>query len=513
MASQRRKEPAVPQSVQSAVRAVDGVGRAVWRAPGVAAAYVLFGFLLCFVCPYARAGVGVVLNESLHESMDRITGTGHTAVYLSSICPESPVKLRLCRLGESGSVMSVYINIGEEGNFAWNIVPLNVYLYGVEDPANRPIFGSYKIKHLLEERYLEQKLPEYCTSTACRTSSKAEWREMVAATLIRSVYIFAVDTTVEQDRAFIEEFNAAANKNHFNGITRNCADFTRQVINRFYPGAVKRDALNDFGMTSPKAVARTFTHYALTHPELNFRVMHFAQVPGTIPRSSEVRAGTEQLYRSKKLLVPMAVFAYQGLPVAAGSYLLIGRFNPEHAFETYADVDNAEIFSESPTLHSARMAEERQEFVGSASEWKEFDKAFESLVEENKSVFDRHDLSHFFKELDRTGTASLDSDGSVWMVVLENGESLKVGLSANNALAHGSEAHLAYKFLLARTAAELKSPRHRRETMREFKEDWSDLQRASVEVKGDFTAVAAASSAMEKGAGTHAVLKVVEGKD
>lgn len=297
---------------------------------------VLVSLFACVVSPRAYGGVGVVLNESLHESMDRITGTGHTAVYFSNICADSPVKLRLCRPGELGSVMSTYINIGEDQPFGWNVVPLSVYLYGVEDPQNRPIFASYKIKHLLEERYREKYLSEYCASVDCRTSPKAEWREMVAATLIRSVYIFAVDTTVDQDRALIAEFNNSVNKNDFNGVTRNCADFTRRVINTYFPHAVNRDYLNDFGMTSPKAVARTFTRYALRHPESNFRVLHFAQVSGTIKRSSEVRAGTEQLYHSKKLLVPMILLADHELPFVAASYLLTGRFNPERVFEEHA---------------------------------------------------------------------------------------------------------------------------------------------------------------------------------
>ena len=46
-------------------------------------------------CPRANGDVGVVLNESLDSSLDRITGTGHSAVYFSRICPDSPVKLRL----------------------------------------------------------------------------------------------------------------------------------------------------------------------------------------------------------------------------------------------------------------------------------------------------------------------------------------------------------------------------------------------------------------------------------
>src|SRR5881628_3747636 len=110
---------------------------------------VLAPLFVGVACPRANGDVGVVLNESLDSSLDRITGTGHSAVYFSRICPDSPVKLRLCGPGEHGSVMSNYINIGEDQSFEWNVVPLNVYLYGVEEIQNRPIFGSYKIKHVL----------------------------------------------------------------------------------------------------------------------------------------------------------------------------------------------------------------------------------------------------------------------------------------------------------------------------------------------------------------------------
>jgi hypothetical protein len=65
--------------------------------------------------------------------------------------------------------------------------------------------------------------------------------------------------------------------------------------------------------------------YALRHPALNFRVLHIAQVPGTIKRSSEVRARKERLYHSKKLLVPMILFTDHELPFVAVSYLLTVR--------------------------------------------------------------------------------------------------------------------------------------------------------------------------------------------
>jgi len=53
-----------------------------------------------------------------------------------------------------------------------------------------------------------------------------------------------------------------------------------------------------------------------------------------------------------------------------------------------------------------------------------------------------------------------------------------LGLSASNVLAHGSDPHLAYEILLERTDRLLRSPKHSRETMLEFRNDWSILQAA-----------------------------------
>ncbi len=469
----------------------------------------VFSFLLALVVSArAHAAVGVVLNESLDESMDRITGSGHTAVYFSGICADSPIKLRLCRPGELGSVMSTYINIGEDRSFEWNIVPLSIYLYGVEDPRNRPIFGSFKIKHALEERYRELYLNGYCASESCRTSGKSEWREMVAATLIRGVYIFAVDTSEEQDRKLIAEFDDAANKNHFNGATHNCADFVRQIIDTYFRHAVSRDFLNDFGMTSPKAVARTFTRYSQRHPECNFRVVHFAQVPGTIKRSSEVRAGTEQLFRSKKLLIPMLIFADHELPVVAASYIFMGRFNPEKEFERYP---NAEPSPDGPAAKSGRdaaaLCQARMQIVGTPLEWKNYRGAFDSLAQENTGVLGSKELSHFFKHLDEAGTVSLDSDGAAWMDLAENGVISRVGVSASTTLSSASDPELSYKLFLARTGTFLKSPKHRRETMLEFQQDWASLQHVSAEL----ATISAASSDPTKSA--HVLLTPGDAKE
>lgn len=129
---------------------------------------VLLFVLVWLACPRAYADVGVVLNESMDSSVDKITGTGHSAAYFSRICADTPVKLRLCRPGENSSVMSNYINIGEDQSPEWNIVPLNIYLYGVEDERNRPLFGSFKIKHVLEK----DTRPSICNRIAKRKLAK-----------------------------------------------------------------------------------------------------------------------------------------------------------------------------------------------------------------------------------------------------------------------------------------------------------------------------------------------------
>jgi len=485
----------------------------------VSVSFILAFVLQCLFCPRACADVGVVLDESLDSSVERITGSGHSAVYLSRICPDSPVKLRLCGPGEQGSVLSTYTTLGEDQPFEWNAVPLSVYLYGVEDPRDRPLFGSPRIKRVLEESYRAKYLDGYCATRSCQTSNSAEWREMVGASLSRGIYIFVAETTEEQDRKLIAEFNALPNVNHFNGVRRNCADFTRHAINTYFPHATSPDYLNDFGMTSPKAIARSFTHYALRHPETHFRVLHFAQAPGTIKRSSEPRDGTEQLYHSKKLLVPMIIFAEHALPVVAASYLLTGRFNPERESEEYPTAEitetshqirlaRADKQNERATQLAALEREQRADVVGTPREWKLYRQAFDAAVDDavhSGTIPDREYLTRVFKHLEEAGTLIADERGALWMEVTDSNGSSRLGLSVSNILAPDSDSRLADELLLARVGRVLKSPKHGRETMLEFQEDWALLQdaraKSSVSAAGGGTSAPSQTTATISGNG------------
>ena len=332
------------------------------------------------------------------------------------------------------------------------LCPLNVYLYGVENPRYRPMVGSQQIKHVLEERYRENYLADYCTTEFCKTSNKAEWREMVGATQERSMYVFVMATTTEQDRELIEKFNSAPNKNHFNGVTRNCADFTRKVINAYFPGATGPDYINDFGMTSPKAIARSFTRYAKRHPDANFRVLHFAQVPGTIKRSTVARAGTEQLFRSKKLLIPMAIFADQALPFVAGSYLLTGRFDPQTELEKHPTVEATELDHQVRLAKAEDDAQRAEQLETERTRQRTKSWALENsgrstgnssrpmVAEETcRDSIPEQLVEPLFSSLERDRHSGGRRNGALWLEMSEGDESSRVGLSANNLFSSGSD--------------------------------------------------------------------------
>ncbi len=229
---------------------------------------------------------------------------------------------------------------------------------------------------------------------------------------------------------------------------------------------------------------------------MQFRVLHFSQLPGTIKRSTEARSGTEQLYHSKKLLIPMIIFADHELPVVAASYLLTGRFNPEHEFEQHSTAQSVQVDSQiqlakddnddarAEQLEAVEIRD-RQQIVGTPQEWKEFRTELDAMMDEavrQEIIPDRGSLKHLFKRLDETGKAAVTSSGSVWIDVPNANGTSHVGLSASNILSPDSDPILAYEILLERTDRVLKSPKHSRETMLEFKEDWAILKAAQSRV-------------------------------
>jgi hypothetical protein len=407
----------------------------------------------------ARGDVAVLMLEPTNTGMSRYTRAGHSAVYLISVCEESPVKLRLCHPGEEGSVISTYGHFGETESFNWNVTPVIEYLYGVEEEKDIPIYGDPELRRELQERYRQRYLREVCPATPCGTGL-GQWREMVGATFAREIYAFRVRTTREQDQSLVDEFNALPNVNRYNGFTRNCADFTRKLVNRYFPGAARPDLLNDFGMTSPKAVAESFANYGKKHPELQYSVERFTQVPGAIRRSQDNRKGTEVIFRSKKWSVPLFIAGSPFVVYSAVAYYLIGRFHQDYGY-----------------VKAEREA------------WEGYKGRFPAILA--RAVKDRvfareRDVEGFFRLAAREGRTLLDARGEP---VLEL-EGARAGLTRETLMQPDSDPMVAERLMLARVDAMLKAAPKDRESLGEFREDWQILQELGRTQEGGETVAA-----------------------
>jgi hypothetical protein len=218
----------------------------------------------------------------------------------------------------------------------------------------------------------------------------------------------------------------------------------------------------------------------------------------------------------------MIIFADYGLPVVAASYVLTGRFNPEHELEKYPTAEAAELRQEIQLANDQKdkarakhlklvAKQERARVAGTSEEWKEYREALHSIAEEairSEMVPDRKDLNRFFKHIDEAGTPLVDGNGALWVEIADgDGTTSKVGLSESNALAPISDSRLAYRLILARIHCVLKSPKHSRETMIEFEKDWALLQ--SARVKNGVSL----ASAVKSETGTHVLIVPASGDD
>jgi hypothetical protein len=129
------------------------------------------------------------------------------------------------------------------------------------------------------------------------------------------------------------------------------------------------------------------------------------------------------------------------------------------------------------------VAQESAQLVGTAQEWKQYREEFGSLANEaiSREVIPNSDfLGRLFKYLDRSGTLSVDANGVLWLDLSQGGKPAKLGLSASNLFASGTDSQWAYALTLARANHYLNSPKHSREIMPDFKNDWALLQAARI---------------------------------
>lgn len=295
-----------------------------------------------------------LLLEEPYGTFGGMNPTGHAAVYFSRVCAASPVSLRRCQPGELGVVISRYHRVSD---YDWIAIPLLPYLYAVDRPEQVPSRVDAADVPALRNRYRKANLTGIVPVAENGEPPTGDWIQLVGAAYDRTIYAFGIETSADQDDAFIEAFNTRDNKRHFNILFHNCADFARQTIDFYYPHAVHRSITADAGIMTPKQAAKSLVSYGRRHPDLQVSSFVIPQIPGTVPRSKPVRGVMESLVRSKRYAVPLVSVA--ALHPAFGGVLAIdwmegATFNPRRmASSANPAAEPSEIVIE---LHSNRAA-------------------------------------------------------------------------------------------------------------------------------------------------------------
>lgn len=200
-----------------------------------------------------HASVALLLEDP-YGRFGAMNPTGHAAIYLSHVCAASTIELRLCQPGESGVVISRYHKIG---GLDWIAIPLIPYLYAIDDAAAMPQSVDQAQVNALRDAYRRKYLLDLAKDDQNGNAPGGEWTQLVGSSYDRTIHGFQVATTQEQDEHFIASFNDRRNASHFNLLFRNCADFSRTVLNLYMPGAIHRSIVADLGIMTPKQVARS----------------------------------------------------------------------------------------------------------------------------------------------------------------------------------------------------------------------------------------------------------------
>lgn len=244
--------------------------------------------LICILVGCSGLGLAnvTVLLEEPYSYDGALAGTGHTAVYLSRVCAASPTVLRRCVPGERGVVISRYTRIA---HYDWLAIPLIPYLYAVEKPEDIPLYADPKLVAFLRDRYRRSHLEDIAPDASSGGIPRGDWVQLIGSSYDRTSYGFQIETTAAQDDAFIEWLNSRPNRASYNAVSRNCANFVRDVVNFYYPGAVSRGFITDLEITTPKHAAKSLVRYSEHHSDLELTRIVFPQVPGTMKRSRPVR--------------------------------------------------------------------------------------------------------------------------------------------------------------------------------------------------------------------------------
>jgi hypothetical protein len=402
-----------------------------------------------------------LLLEEPYGKMGFFTATGHAAVYLSGVCADTPLVLRHCAPGETGIVLSRYDGVGGHDWVAIRLIP---YLYAVERPQDVPLFANAKLAAFLRDRYRRKYLEDIAPDVKEGETPGGNWYQLVGSSYDRAIYGFEIETTPKQDDALIRKYNASPNHSHFHLATNNCADFAKGVLNFYYPKSLHRSLVADVGITTPKQMAKMLTKFSARHPELQFSRLIIAQVPGTMPRSSNVHGVVESFLKAKKYIVPSAVVS----PIFAGCLAAVyvatgaGHFEPGR---------NAMVFvvggePERPLGREDRRAYQQQlkHFLAGAYPEKPGRKVDKEWV-----------------RLQSKAKTGVDQQGRPVLEVQAGESVVQIGVAVDNILSGNAPPEMERQLLAARLQSELRRGSSQSISETEVARDWELLHKTMMD--------------------------------
>lgn len=416
--------------------------------------------LLLIACSCFAATVPTTATLLLEEPYGKLgffSPTGHAAVYLSGVCADTPIHLRPCEAGETGVVLSRYDGVN---GYDWIAIPLIPYLYAVEKPEEVPLFADAAMTGVLRDRYRRKHLQGVVPDLKDGATPGGNWYELVGSSYDRTIYGFEIQTNSAQDAALIAKLNSAPNESHFHTVSHNCADFAKDILNFYYPKAVHRSVIADVGITTPKQMAKTLTRYSAHHPEIPFKRIVIAQVPGSMPRSTVVHGVVESFFKSKKYIVPSAVVS----PIFAGCVAAVyvgtgaGRFEPAHNADVFVVGENPEHPLDHEDLRAYR--EQLKHLIA-------------GMYPDQKS----RNLGRDWEKLQKTAKTAFDAQGRPVLELQIGDKQVKMGLSAENILDGNAPPELIRQLLEARLQSELQHRPASGISETEVSRDWSLLEK------------------------------------
>ena len=412
-------------------------------------------FAMMLSCAGVAHSSATLLLEEPYGKLGFFTATGHAAVYLSGVCAETPVELRRCGPGETGVVISRYDGVG---GYDWVAIPLIPYLYAVDRPEDVPLFADARMTSFLRDQYRRKYLEDIAPDAKNGGMPGGNWYELVGSSYDRTIYGFDIPTTPEQDLALIHKLNSSPNVSHFRTVSRNCADFAKDILNFYYPKALHRSVVADVGITTPKQMAKTLIKYSAHHPQIPFSRIVISQVPGNMPRSSTVHGVVESFFTSKKYIVPSAVIS----PIFAGC---VGAVYVGTGGTHFDPARNAMVFVVGGNPQPPLDREDRRAYQ-------------QELKHLLAGTYPDRDVDHLWGKRQSKAKDTVDAQGRPMLQMEVDDRLVQVGNSAKNILNGQAPPQLVRQLLEARLESELnrRSPHAISES--EVERDWDLLQKS-----------------------------------